>query len=205
VIFPGGAGTAEELLYLLGILLHEENSNTPFPLVLTGPTESAEYFTEIDAFIGATLGKAAQDKYHIIIGDPEKVGQMMKQGMSEVKTYRKNKGDAYQYQWSLKIEPEFQLPFDPTHEVMANLNLYFQDNKAELAANLRKAFSGIVAGNVKGDTIKLIQQHGPFNIQGDVQLMHMMDKVLTAFVKQQRMKLPGSAYVPCYNIIKNNE
>ena len=67
----------------------------------------------------------------------------MKQGMEEVKTYRKEKGDAYQYQWSLKIEPEFQLPFDPSHEVMANLNLYFQNNKAELAANLRKAFSGI--------------------------------------------------------------
>ena len=82
-------------------------------------------------------------------------------------------------------------------------NLYFQDNKAELAANLRKAFSGIVAGNVKSDTIKLIQQHGRFNIQGDVQLMHMMDNLLTAFVKQQRMKLPGSAYEPCYNIIKN--
>ncbi|GGP59438.1 nucleotide 5'-monophosphate nucleosidase PpnN [Shewanella saliphila] len=203
VIFPGGAGTAEELLYFLGILLHKDNCNTPFPLVLTGPAQSAEYFTEIDAFIGATLGKEAQSKYQIIIDDPVQVGQIMKQGMSEVKNYRKNKGDAYQYQWSLKIEPEFQLPFDPTHEVMANLNLYFQDNKAELAANLRKAFSGIVAGNVKSDTIKLIQQHGRFNIQGDIELMRMMDNLLTAFVKQQRMKLPGSAYEPCYNIIKN--
>ncbi|MGI2170694.1 nucleotide 5'-monophosphate nucleosidase PpnN [Shewanella sp. MF05960] len=205
VIFPGGAGTAEELLYFLGILLHKDNCDSPFPLILTGPAQSAEYFTEIDAFIGATLGEEAQSKYQIIIDDPVQVAQIMKQGMAEVKNYRKNKGDAYQYQWSLKIEPEFQLPFDPTHEVMANLNLYFQDNKAELAANLRKAFSGIVAGNVKSDTIKLIQQHGPFNIQGDVQLMHMMDNLLTAFVKQQRMKLPGSAYVPCYNIIKTNE
>jgi predicted Rossmann-fold nucleotide-binding protein len=205
VIFPGGAGTAEELLYFLGILLNNHNGNTPFPLVLTGPAESADYFTVIDQFIGATLGTEAQSKYQIIIGDPVKVAQIMKQGMQEVKNYRKQKGDAYQYQWSLKIEPEFQLPFTPTHEVMANLNLYFQDNKAELAANLRKAFSGIVAGNVKSDTIKLIQQFGPFNIKGDAKLMLIMDKLLNAFVKQQRMKLPGSAYVPCYNIIKNNE
>ena len=35
VIFPGGAGTAEELLYLLGILLNKENQGIPFPLVLT--------------------------------------------------------------------------------------------------------------------------------------------------------------------------
>ena len=98
-------------------------------MVLTGPKESAEYFEEIHKFIGATLGEEAQSKYQIIIDNPVKVGQVMKQGMEEVKTYRKEKGDAYQYQWSLKIEPEFQLPFDPSHEVMANLNLYFQNNK----------------------------------------------------------------------------
>jgi predicted Rossmann-fold nucleotide-binding protein len=202
VIFPGGAGTAEELLYFLGILLNQANKETPFPLVLTGPAQSAAYFTEIDAFIGATLGEEAQSKYQIIVDDPVKVAQIMKQGMEQVKTYRKTCGDAYQFQWSLKIEPEFQLPFEPTHEVMGNLSLYFQQNKAELAANLRKAFSGIVAGNVKSETIKLIKQQGPFQIKGDPHLMDMMDKLLSAFVKQQRMKLPGSDYVPCYQIIK---
>lgn len=202
VIFPGGAGTAEELLYFLGILLNQANKEIPFPLVLTGPAQSAEYFTEIDAFIGATLGQEAQSKYQIIVDDPVKVAQIMKQGMAQVKTYRKSCGDAYQFQWSLKIEPEFQLPFEPTHEVMGNLSLYFQQNKAELAANLRKAFSGIVAGNVKSETIKLIKQQGPFQIKGDPHLMDMMDKLLSAFVKQQRMKLPGSDYVPCYQIIK---
>jgi predicted Rossmann-fold nucleotide-binding protein len=202
VIFPGGAGTAEELLYFLGILLNQANKDIPFPLVLTGPAQSAEYFTEIDAFVGATLGQEAQSKYQIIVDDPVKVAQIMKQGMEQVKTYRKSCGDAYQFQWSLKIEPEFQLPFEPTHEVMGNLSLYFQQNKAELAANLRKAFSGIVAGNVKSETIKLIKQQGPFQIKGDPHLMEMMDKLLSAFVKQQRMKLPGSDYVPCYQIIK---
>ncbi|OBT10281.1 LOG family protein [Shewanella sp. UCD-FRSSP16_17] len=205
VIFPGGAGTAEELLYILGILLNNANQSLPFPLILTGPIESADYFTEIDAFIGATLGPDAQAKYQIIIDDPVKVGQIMKQGMQAVKNSRKELGDAYQYQWSLKIEPEFQLPFDPTHEVMQNLHLYFQPNKAELAATLRRAFSGIVAGNVKGDTIKLIEERGPFEIRGDKQLMMMMDKLLNAFVSQQRMKLPGSAYVPCYRIMNKTE
>ena len=40
VVFPGGAGTAEEILYMLGILLHPDNKGVPFPLILTGP-ESA--------------------------------------------------------------------------------------------------------------------------------------------------------------------
>ncbi|MBT1443237.1 LOG family protein [Shewanella sp. JM162201] len=202
VIFPGGAGTAEELLYLLGILLNKANQNIPFPLVLTGPKESAEYFIKIDEFIAATLGDEARAKYRIIVDDPEEVARVMKEGMEEIKVFRKTNGDAYPYQWSLKIEPEFQLPFIPTHEVMSNLNLFFQTNKAELAANLRRAFSGIVAGNVKGETIRLIKRHGPFELKGDPKLMALMDELLEAFVKQQRMKLPGSAYEPCYKIVR---
>ncbi|MCE9786148.1 nucleotide 5'-monophosphate nucleosidase PpnN [Shewanella chilikensis] len=202
VIFPGGAGTAEELLYLLGILLNRENADIPFPLVLSGPRESEAYFREIDAFIGATLGEQAQQKYQIIIDDAPQVARIMRAGMEEVKRHRKQTGDAYQYQWSLKIEPEFQLPFVPTHEVMENLNLHFQSNKAELAANLRKAFSGIVAGNVKAETMKNIERYGPFKLKGAPELMALMDKLLGAFVNQQRMKLPGTAYVPCYQIMK---
>ncbi|GIU27244.1 LOG family protein [Shewanella colwelliana] len=202
IIFPGGAGTAEELLYLLGILLNKENASTPFPLILTGPKESADYFTKIDQFIGATLGEEAQRKYQIIVDDPVQVARIMSHGMDEIKLHRKDTGDSYQYNWSLKVEPEFQLPFDPSHEMMTNLNLYFQPNKAELAANLRRAFSGIVAGNVKMETIKEITRLGPFELKGDETLMNMMDELLAAFVSQQRMKLPGSEYVPCYKIVK---
>ncbi|WP_299803502.1 nucleotide 5'-monophosphate nucleosidase PpnN [uncultured Shewanella sp.] len=202
IIFPGGAGTAEELLYLLGILLNKDNQDIPFPLVLTGPKESEEYFLRIDEFIGATLGEEAQSKYQIVIDDPVRVARIQKQAMEQIKTFRRENGDSYQYQWSLKIEPEFQLPFEPTHEVMSNLDLYFQPNKAELAANLRKAFSGIVAGNVKTDTIKAIEANGPFELKGDPELMRLMDDLLGAFVSQQRMKLPGTEYVPCYKVIK---
>ncbi|MCL1073543.1 nucleotide 5'-monophosphate nucleosidase PpnN [Shewanella dokdonensis] len=200
IIFPGGPGTAEELLYLLGILLNEQNKDIPFPLVLTGPAGSAEYFAEIDAFIGATLGQEAQNRYRIIIDDPEEAARVMRFGMEDVKAHRKLTGDAYQYQWGLKIDADFQLPFIPTHEAMENLDLHFQQDKAKLAANLRKAFSGIVAGNVKKDTILNIEQHGPFNLSGDAKLMSMIDKLLNAFVRQGRMKLPGSTYVPCYRV-----
>lgn len=35
IIFPGGVGTAEELLYLLGILMHPNNQSQVLPLILT--------------------------------------------------------------------------------------------------------------------------------------------------------------------------
>jgi hypothetical protein len=205
IIFPGGAGTAEELLYILGILLNTKNQGQKLPIILTGPAESADYFNEIDAFIGATLGEKAQQLYQIIVDDAQEVAQAMKAGLADVISYRKQTGDAYHYNWSLFIESEFQHPFEPNHENMAGLNINSNLETASLAANLRRAFSGIVAGNVKSPGIKAIREHGPFIISGEKQIMGLMDKLLASFVKQQRMKLPGSAYVPCYKIAEGSD
>src|SRR5690554_6221267 len=77
VVFPGGVGTAEEVLFLIGVLLNPANKDIPFPFVLTGPPDSAEYWEQMDTFIGLTLGREAQSKYQIIIDDPAKVAQVM--------------------------------------------------------------------------------------------------------------------------------
>ena len=202
IIFPGGAGTAEELLYLLGIMMHPENKRQPLPIVLTGPKESEKYFTTIDEFIGATLGFEAQKYYQIIIDDAPSAAQIMKKAMQKTYEYRRAIGDAYSYNWSLKVELDFQMPFIPDHQHMAALNLNLEQAPEVLAMNLRKAFSGIVAGNVKDSGIKAIEKNGPFKLQGDPKLMQLMDNLLKNFIKQNRMKLPGSKYEPCYEIIK---
>ncbi|MFT4929501.1 MAG: putative Rossmann-fold nucleotide-binding protein [Phenylobacterium sp.] len=200
IIFPGGAGTSEELLYILGIMLHPENQKQVLPIILTGPKESENYFREIEKFVSQTLGQEALDKFEIIIDDPVKVAATLKRKMADVRSYRKESGDAYYYNWTLKIEPEFQLPFEPSHANMSKLDLHMDQSTEQLAANLRRAFSGIVAGNVKDEGIKEIQRNGPFEIHGDPELMKLVDKLLKAFVEQGRMKLPGSAYVPCYKV-----
>lgn len=205
VIFPGGAGTAEELLYILGIMLHPDNVDQPMPIVLTGPKESEAYFRSIDKFIGDTLGEEAQSRYNIVIGDPEKAAKIIKKTMPTVREHRKETGDSYSYNWSLKIEPEFQLPFEPTHDNMANLDLHLNQKPEVLAAKLRQAFSGIVAGNVKAEGIREIKRKGPFIIDGDPALMKKMDRLLSDFVGQQRMKLPGSEYIPCYKIALSDQ
>lgn len=202
VVFPGGVGTAEELLYLLGILLHENNSEQSLPIILTGPKECEDYFRSIDAFVGATLGAEAQSLYEIIVDDPVKAAQRIKERQPDVRQYRKGKGDSYHFNWSLKIEQGFQQPFIPTHENMSGLNLSLDQSKADLAAALRCAFSGIVAGNVKAEGVAQIREHGPFKINGDGKLMAMMDELLESFVVQRRMKLPGSEYSPCYEVVR---
>jgi len=201
VIFPGGVGTAEEILFILGVLMHPENKSIPFPLIMTGPSASADYFEEIDAFLVETLGESVRAYFEIIINDPVQVARKMQAGIHAVCEFRTQHGDAYYYNWRLKIDHAFQQEFRPTHENMAALELHKDQEPHLLAANLRRAFSGIVAGNVKDEGIRAIEEHGLFEIRGDKQIMERLDKLLTSFVAQTRMKLEGE-YTPCYRIIR---
>ena len=200
IIFPGGPGTAEEILYLLGVLSHPSNQNMPFPVILTGPSSSEEYLMNIDKFIGTVLGKSARKRYQIIIDDPENVALSMKEGIDRVYAYRKKRNDAYFFNWGLTIDPVFQMPFDHSHESMAALNLTFDQPQHELAANLRRAFSGIVAGNVKEEGILSVQKHGPYQLHGDPEILAGMDVLLSSMVENGRMRMSGP-YTPCYKII----
>jgi predicted Rossmann-fold nucleotide-binding protein len=202
IVFPGGAGTAEEILYILGILLHPDNKDIPFPLIFTGPENSADYFARIDRFIGNTLGPEAQSLYKILVNDPEAVSREMKEGIKKVREFRKRSDDAYYFNWQLKISPDLQQPFFPTHENMRNLELHKNQPVNLLAANLRRAFSGIVAGNVKEEGICAIEQFGHFELHGDPEIMHPVDELLASFARDNRMKLPGREYIPCYKVIK---
>ncbi len=202
IIFPGGAGTAEEFLYLLGILMHPSNAELPFPVILTGPASAKAYLQQLHEFVGATLGEAAQQHYQIIIDDPAEVARQMTSALGEVERFRRQRNDAFHFNWLLRIEEGFQRPFDPTHENMASLQLSRNLPPHELAANLRRAFSGIVAGNVKDKGIRRIEEFGPYEIHGDAEVMQPLDRLLQAFVSQHRMKLPGGAdYVPCYRVV----
>lgn len=202
VVFPGGVGTAEEILYVLGILLHPKNSEMPLPLIMTGPPESKDYFAQIDAFVGETLGVDAQRRYKIVIDDPEQVGREIRGGLEAVRDFRRTHGDAYYFNWRLTIEQEFQAPFRATHEAMKSLDIGEQLPTHVLAANLRRVFSGIVSGNVREDTIAAIEKNGPFEISGSKRFMKLLDQLLSDFVEQGRMKLARESYTPCYRVVK---
>lgn len=205
IVFPGGVGTAEEILYLLGILLDPENSRIPFPLIFTGPASAAGYFEQIDRFITDTLGPVAHQLYRIIIDDPEAVARKIQEGVEQVRQFRYKTDDAYYFNWLLKIHLHFQLPFVPSHENMRSLDLRKGQPPHLLAANLRRAFSGIVAGNVKEAGIRAIEEKGVFELRGEARIMRPLDTLLTAFVEQRRMKLPTSAYNPCYRLIAEHD
>jgi predicted Rossmann-fold nucleotide-binding protein len=200
VVFPGGVGTAEEILYLLGVLSHPDNEGVDLPLVFAGPPDSRGYFEVLDAFIGTTLGPSSQARYRILTGDPQAVGRELVELMGD--KHIKREHGAQFFNWQLNIPLEFQEPFEATHASMAALQLHTDQPPHALAYNLRRAFSGIVAGNVREAGIRLVEAHGPFELRGDPRIVGALGALLRRFVEQRRMKLSDPAnYVPCYKTV----
>lgn len=201
IVFPGGVGTTEEILYLLGILIDPANKDITLPVTFTGPKSAKGYFHRLDSTIRSVLGDDAASRYRIVIGDARKVAQQMSKDIKQVAHNRRDSGDAFYYNWLLHIPPAHQEPFQVTHESVAALRLDHTLPAHELAVNLRRVFSAIVTGNVKEKGIEAVRTHGPYEIRGEPKIMEQLDGLLQEFVQNGRMKLAGQHYEPCYRVI----
>ena len=92
-------------------------------MIMTGPADSEPHFQQFDEFIAATLGDSARRRYKIIIDDPRQVARELLDGVRQVRDFRKHHGDAYYFNWRLKIDHDFQMPFTATHESMRSIEL----------------------------------------------------------------------------------
>ncbi len=200
IVFPGGVGTLEEILFLIGTLMDARNAGVSLPVIFTAGPGSEDYFAGIDEFLVSTLGEDVRRHYRVIVNDAVAVARAMREGMDAVVSNRRATRDAFYYNWLLHIPPEMKRHFVVNHTSMAGLDLRRGLPPAELVCNLRRAFSGIVAGNVKEAGIHMIRDHGPFQLHGDPDILQAMDRLLQRFVAQGRMKLGGRAYNPCYQI-----
>ena len=126
----------------------------------------------------------------------------MVRGLEVVREFRRERSDSFNFNWLLAVDPELQRPFEVTHASMRALELSRTQPAHLLAANLRRAFSGIVTGNVKDYGIAAIERDGPYELAGDPDVMRLLDELLAAFVEQRRMRLPGALYRPCYRIVE---
>ena len=87
---------------------------------------------------------------------------------------------------------------------MQALELHPDQDKFLLAANIRNALSGIVAGNVKEEGIMAVDNLGPFKISGDRNILDPLTSLLESFANMQRMKISASSYQPCYEIKRSD-
>ena len=142
-------------------------------MVLTGPRDSAAYFEQIARFIGGTLGRGARSALKVIIDDPAGGGAAHGAAASTaVREFRRQHSDSYSFNWLLH---------DPAGVAAAVRGHARIDARAarcsarsrctSCAANLRRAFSGIVTGNVKEYGISAIERAGPYELAGDPAIM----------------------------------
>ena len=74
--------------------------------------------------------------------------------------------------------------------------------KQKLACNLRKMFSGIVAGNIKEEGVLFIKKNSQFQISCEQGHIQELDNLLSTFSSQRRMKLSREIqYNPCYELV----
>jgi hypothetical protein len=122
--------------------------------------------------------------------------------MTAVRESRRAHADAFFFNWHLRIDQAFQVPFEATHETMTKLDLTAGQSPQELAVNLRRAFSGIVAGNVRAEGVRLVAEKGPFELHGDTNIGDALSRLLEGFIAERRMKLTDPAsYRPCFRIV----
>lgn len=201
IVFPGGVGTLEEILYLVSILMHPDNKDLPVPVIFAAPEGRADYFDRVIAFLEQTLGSRVVQLFEVIEGNPLEVAREAKIGVDAVWRHRRRHAESYAFNWRLHIPYDLQQPFIPTHTSMGELQLRSGQARAELAQQLRCAFSGVVAGNVRFDGIEQVHKHGPFRLHGDPEIMAAMGSLLENFVQNNRMKLHTSDYEPCYEVV----
>jgi len=200
IVFPGGAGTAEEVLYILSILMQKQNQDQVLPLIFASSEQDKFYFESLDRFLRKTLGDEVAQYYSIISGSPIEIAEAAKAGVQRVHKFRRRTQESYGYNWQLYIPHALQHPFAPTHENMAGLKLHKNMPMDELSINLRSAFSGIVAGNVKQFGIDAVKNLGPYQLNADQDIGALLQDLLKGFIEQGRMSLK-SAYKPCFEIV----
>ena len=139
------------------------------PSCSQAPRKAPPISTTSRVFIQARRwGTEATRRFTVIIDDPAEVARHMVRHMAVVREFRRRHNDSYNFNWLLsRSEPDFQRPFEVTHESMRALELSRAQPPHQLAANLRRAFSGIVTGNVKEYGIQAIEKYGPYEIAGD--------------------------------------
>ena len=153
-------------------------------------------------FIEATLGARALDHFTVIIDGPDRVAQAAAEGVRRVAGSRGSAHESFVFNWKLHIAIGLQRPFVATHETMAALDLSAGQSPTDLAVNLRRAFSGIVAGNVREAGVRLVAEKGPFEIRGEPAIAGALDRLLRGFVAERRMKLSDpQGYQPCFRVI----
>jgi len=150
VIGPGRMGTLEELMFLLGVKMHERNQGIALPAIITAPKESEWFLDAFEEFMDGTAGNDALRHYETVRGDRGKVATDMGASLGYVRQQQTERGK--RLLWSdedmLHIPPAFQEWFETNHETTEQLPLHRDQPVSDLLCALCRMFQSIVRGTI---------------------------------------------------------
>ena len=181
VVFPGGAGTAEEILYLLGILLDPAERGAAVARRVHRSRAAARSISrQIDAFL---VGDARRSACASATASSSTIRPRWRArwcaGWTPCASSGGARSDAYNFNWLLRIPHEFQQPFEATHAAMAGARAAPRHAAAPArgqpaARVLRHRRRQRQGSRASGSS----SEHGPFELHGDPEMLRPLDELL---------------------------
>jgi predicted Rossmann-fold nucleotide-binding protein len=209
VLFPGGTGTFEEMLYVLAVLMEEKNRGLHYTFLMVGDETKREYYDVVTNTLEKALGAETLEKAglrdRICIGKPEVVGQRILKEAQTAQFARRKEMLAKQNDTNVRMDfhGDIHIPsglrtaFRVTRENVAALQLDREQSPADTIVNLRRFVYTVTCGTMSTER-KEVEQNGPFEVSGDPEFTNGVDELMKYFAASGRMN--GGEYRQPYKI-----
>ena len=178
---PGGVGSQRRSC-TAGHPAARGERRLPFPLILTGPTSRA--VLRADRPLPAPDSWArSPPRYEIIVADPAKVARAWPRACPRAE-HRKAHRDSFFFNWSPTSRWHSSQRSCPARGHGLASTCTTGRKPHELAADLRRVFSGIARANVKEDGMRRIEEFGVRDPRRR-RLMQSLDALLRCVVEQR--------------------
>lgn len=212
VLFPGGTGTFEEMLYVLAVLMEEKNRQSHYSFLMVGSEKNREYYDVVYKTLEQALGKDVVEqsglKDRICIGTAQEVGEKIITEVEKSQRARRqemllpqnigNPNVRMDFHGELHIPSALREPFRVTRENVANLKLDQNQSPRERITNLRRFTYAVTCACISDREKNDVAQNGPYAISGDPQVTSAIDGLMRYFAATKRMN--GGEYKQPYTL-----
>lgn len=209
VIFPGGTGTFEEMLYVLAVLMEEKNRDKHYTFLMVGDETKREYYDIVTKTLEKALGpeilEQADLRNRICIGKPKFVAQRILREVEKAQYARRREMLRTQidanvrmdFHGDIHIPSGLREPFRVTRENVAALQLDREQSPAHTIVNLRRFVYSVTCACISKEK-EDVRENGPFRVSGDPEFTAGVDELMKYFAASGRMN--GGEYHQPYVI-----
>jgi pyrimidine/purine-5'-nucleotide nucleosidase len=209
VLFPGGTGTFEEMLYVLAVLMEEKNRGLHYTFLMVGDETKRDYYNVVVDTLEKALGHEVLEnaglRERICIGKPDEVARRILKETEIAQRARRlemlqrenDPNVRMDFHGDIFIPKGLREPFRITRENVAALALHREQSAAETIVNLRRFVYTVTCACISTEKEE-VKRNGPFEVHGDAEFTAGVDNLMQYFAQTGRMN--GGKYEQPYTI-----